>query len=120
VSAQSPPDLSISKAVNDASVRVGDDVVFTIQVKNNKGLDEILAQNVVVTDKLPSGLRPYTDRWSITPPVGDEGETLQQQQQQQPTAALITVVDPVVKNCSQAVHTAACCMFAVKEWMFGE
>jgi uncharacterized repeat protein (TIGR01451 family) len=73
-SAQSAPDISITKVVNDAAVLVGDDVIFTIQVKHNVGLQDTLAQNVVVTDTLPAGLRPYTDSWIVTPSVGDKGE----------------------------------------------
>lgn len=74
VSAQSAPSLTIRKSVNDAKVRVNDEVLFTIQVKNDGGLDGVTAQNVVVTDTLPVGLKPYTDRWTVTPSVGPTGE----------------------------------------------
>jgi uncharacterized repeat protein (TIGR01451 family) len=69
--------MTIRKTVNDAQVNVGNDVIFTITVKHNKGLQDTLAQNVVVTDTLPVGLKPYTDRWSVTPSVGDKGEAPQ-------------------------------------------
>ncbi|KAF6251455.1 hypothetical protein COO60DRAFT_616969 [Scenedesmus sp. NREL 46B-D3] len=75
IAAQSAPDLSITKAVDAAAVRVGEDVVFTIQVKHNAGLQDTLAQNVVVTDTLPVGLRPYADSWSVTPSVGEDACT---------------------------------------------
>jgi uncharacterized repeat protein (TIGR01451 family) len=74
VSAQSAPSLSIRKSVNDAKVLVGEDVLFTIQIKNDQGLDATIAENVIVTDTLPVGLKPYTDRWSVTPSVGEKGE----------------------------------------------
>jgi uncharacterized repeat protein (TIGR01451 family) len=74
LTAQSAPDLIVTKRVSDAKVKVGEDVTFTIQVKHQKGLEDTIAENVVVTDTLPVGLKPYTDKWTVTPPVGDDGE----------------------------------------------
>ncbi len=46
-------DLSITKTANPSTVSVNGQTVFTISVYNNSG---ITAQNVIVTDALPSGL----------------------------------------------------------------
>ncbi|KAF6251447.1 hypothetical protein COO60DRAFT_1644960 [Scenedesmus sp. NREL 46B-D3] len=86
--AQSAPDLSITKAVDAAAVRVGEDVVFTIQVKHNAGLQDTLAQNVVVTDTLPVGLRPYADSFSVTPSVGEDACTFNENNPQVFSCAL--------------------------------
>ncbi|WIA21222.1 hypothetical protein OEZ85_000465 [Tetradesmus obliquus] len=87
VSAQSAPSLTIRKSVNDAKVRVNDEVLFTIQVKNDGGLDGVTAQNAVVTDTLPVGLKPYTDRWTVTPSVG-------------PTACTFAEANPRLMRCA--------------------
>uniref|UniRef100_A0A383WE23 DUF11 domain-containing protein n=1 Tax=Tetradesmus obliquus TaxID=3088 RepID=A0A383WE23_TETOB len=87
VSAQSAPSLTIRKSVNDAKVRVNDEVLFTIQVKNDGGLDGVTAQNVIVTDTLPVGLKPYTDRWTVTPSVG-------------PTACTFAEANPRLMRCA--------------------
>lgn len=71
--AQSAPDIIVVKRVSDAKVQVGQDVTFTIQVTHQAGLSDTIAENVVVTDTLPAGLKPYTDRWSVTPDVGADG-----------------------------------------------
>ncbi|WIA44534.1 hypothetical protein OEZ86_007268 [Tetradesmus obliquus] len=73
--AQATPDISVTKVVNDASVLVGADVIFTIQVKHNKGSQDTLAQNVIMKDTLPVGLRPYADSWTVTPDVGPDACT---------------------------------------------
>ncbi|WIA41519.1 hypothetical protein OEZ86_008890 [Tetradesmus obliquus] len=87
VSAQSAPSLTIRKSVNDAKVSVNDEVLFTIQVKNDGGLDGVTAQNVIVTDTLPVGLKPYTDRWTVTPSVG-------------PTACTFAEANPRLMRCA--------------------
>ena len=50
---EAAPDLALSKSVNPASVPVGQNAVFTLNVTNN---GPGAATNVVVTDTLPSGL----------------------------------------------------------------
>lgn len=56
---------------------VGEDVTWTVQVTHQAGLGDTIAENVVVTDTLPAGLKPYTDLWSVTPPVADDDEIYQ-------------------------------------------
>ena len=47
------PALTITKAADDSSVTVGDEVTYTITVKNTGDAD---AENVVITDTLPAGV----------------------------------------------------------------
>ncbi|WIA41522.1 hypothetical protein OEZ86_008892 [Tetradesmus obliquus] len=89
--AQSAPDIIVVKRVSDAKVQVGQDVTFTIQVTHQAGLSDTIAEKVVVSDTLPAGLKPYTDRWSVTPDVGPNACTFDAANTRKLTCALGTI-----------------------------
>jgi uncharacterized repeat protein (TIGR01451 family) len=65
VTSASVPDLSLSKTVNQAMPKPGDQISYTIVIANKGGA----ASDAVVSDPLPAGLQ-FVGPVSLTPPQG--------------------------------------------------
>ena len=64
------PDLSITKTVDKTKANVGDELTYTITVKNARGA--AAASNVVVEDTLPNGLKFVNSNPSLTSQNGQK------------------------------------------------